>query len=123
MKQTIAILFGGRSGEHEISIRSAKTVISEINPERYDVIPVCIDPAGRWLSPAESIALMPEETQGSFQTRFGEPRREALALTGDATVGGLVPVCEDCGKSCPADAVKVDCVFPVLHGKIGRAHV
>ena len=53
MKKTIAVIFGGRSGEHEVSIRSAKTVIEQIDHKRFDVIPLAIGHDGSWLSPAE----------------------------------------------------------------------
>jgi D-alanine-D-alanine ligase len=48
MKTTVAIIFGGRSGEHEISIRSAKSIKAGLNRERYDVVDYFIDPGGKW---------------------------------------------------------------------------
>ena len=52
MKTRIGVIFGGRSGEHEISVRSAKTVIEQIDKEKYDVVPIAIGKEGNWLSPA-----------------------------------------------------------------------
>jgi D-alanine-D-alanine ligase len=63
MKTRIGVIFGGRSGEHEVSIRSAKTVIEKLDREKYDVMPIAIDKEGRWLSPAESLKLLPESSQ------------------------------------------------------------
>ena len=57
MKTRIGVIFGGRSGEHEISIRSAKTVIEQIDKEKYEVVPIAITKEGNWLNPVESLAL------------------------------------------------------------------
>lgn len=116
MKLRIGVIFGGRSGEHEISIRSAKTVIEQIDHKKYEVVPVAIDKDGGWLSPAAALALFPDSTQEIFRERFGEPGAERLAMLGDATMGGLVMMCEDCGKACPTHTEELDCIFPVLHG-------
>lgn len=121
MKKKIAVIFGGRSGEHEVSIRSAKTVVEQIDHDRYAVIPICIAHNGRWLSPAESVALFPDSTQQLYAERFGEPTAQVLQLTGDASLGGLVALCEECGKACPrAETLAIDCIFPVLHGTFGE---
>src|SRR4051794_39793053 len=121
MKKKIAVIFGGRSGEHEVSIRSAKTVVEQIDHERYDVIPINIAHDGRWLSPAESVALLPPTTRQVFTERFGSPATQVLQLTGDAALGGLVALCEECGKACPrSETLSIDCIFPVLHGTFGE---
>src|SRR5919205_2240299 len=62
-KIRLGVIYGGRSGEHEVSVRSARSVIEAVDPEKYEVIPVAITREGRWLSPAESVALLPESTQ------------------------------------------------------------
>ena len=59
MKTRVGVIFGGRSGEHEISIRSAKTVIENIDSDKYEVVPITIMNDGRWLSPAESVTQFP----------------------------------------------------------------
>jgi len=120
MKLRVGVIFGGRSGEHEISIRSARTVVEQIDREKYDVVPVAISPDGQWLSPAESLALMPEATRHFYREHYSEPGSEKLAMLGDATMGGLVTMCEDCGKACPTHTERLDCIFPVLHGTFGE---
>lgn len=120
MKKRIGVIFGGRSGEHEIAIRSAKTVIEQIDSEKYDVVPVGIAEDGSWLSPKESLALFPAQTQDAFRSRYGEPGDECYAMLGDATSRGFVPLCKDCGKACPTETQRLDCVFPVLHGTYGE---
>ena len=82
MKKRVGVVFGGRSGEHEISIRSARSVVEQIDHSKYDVVPLAITNDGAWLSPAESLALFPAETQEHFRSRFGEP-----ADVGDARPG------------------------------------
>ena len=127
MKTRVGVIFGGRSGEHEISIRSAKTVIEQINQEKYAVVPVAIGKDGSWLSPAASLEMFPDETEKLFNERFGSPSANIFQLTGDASVGGL---CDWSGKHpCLPDdgekqagmlAAPVDVVFPVLHGTFGE---
>lgn len=111
MKKRVGVIFGGRSGEHEIAIRSAKTVIDNIDPEKYEVVPIAIMNDGRWLSPAESIRLFPEQTQGLFRDTQGEASSGVMHLTGDATAGGI---------SFDSDARDIDVIFPVLHGTYGE---
>src|SRR5438045_5414538 len=92
-KIRIGVIFGGRYGEHEVSVRSARSVIEAVDVERYEVVPIAITKEGRWLSPAASAALLPEETRrrlsesvsdaGQALTIVGDPsRRELLRLDG-----------------------------------------
>jgi D-alanine-D-alanine ligase-like ATP-grasp enzyme len=55
MKLRVGVIFGGRSGEHEIAIRSARTVIEQIDKNKYEVVPIAISQDGRWLSPAKPL--------------------------------------------------------------------
>ena len=96
-KLRVAVLFGGRSGEHEISIRSAASVIEALDRKRYEVIPAAIDKQGRWLSPAASAALLPDES------------RQDLSTDTDFRVDPQ-----------PGQSVGVDVVFAVLHGTFGE---
>ena len=93
----IVVLFGGRSGEHEVSIRSAASVISALDREKYEVVPVGITNEGQWLSPAESARLLPAHSVGSLST---------------GTAVALPPQ--------PGAATGADVVFPVLHGTFGE---
>jgi D-alanine-D-alanine ligase len=96
-KRRIAVLFGGRSGEHEVSIRSAASVISALDQNKYEVIPVAITKQGRWLPPAESVALLPPDLRQATSTETA------------------VTVSQE-----PGSASGVDVVFPVLHGTFGE---
>ena len=114
MKRNIGIIFGGRSGEHEISIRSAKAVIENIDPEQYSVVPIAISAEGRWLSPAESARLLPATANGALPSDVAS-RSKPIALIGDTAFRGLTVL--DSGN----DALEpLDVVFPVLHGTFGE---
>jgi D-alanine-D-alanine ligase len=113
MKKRIAVIFGGRSGEHEVSIRSAHTVIAQADSSKYHLIPIAITHDGEWLSPAQSLALLPADAQERFRNEYGAPSEARLTLTGDPTVKGLIGL----GWS---GVEAVDCFFPVLHGTFGE---
>ncbi|MFT3745350.1 MAG: D-alanine--D-alanine ligase family protein [Pyrinomonadaceae bacterium] len=113
MKKRVGVIFGGRSGEHDVSLRSARTVIEQINAEKYYVIPLAITNSGEWLSPAASLDLFPEPTKLMFCGRFGEPSNSKICLSGDSQVRGLTVISE--GTTIPLDVL-----FPVLHGTFGE---
>lgn len=101
----ICVLYGGKSGEHEVSLRSAASVVKNLDPKRYEVVLVGIDKAGLWhLQKAPTIASVPG--QG-----------DVLALDASSRPLSVVPSdgIHDQGKKLP-----VDCVFPVLHGSFGE---
>jgi D-alanine-D-alanine ligase len=114
MKISVGVIFGGRSGEHDISIRSAKTVIENIDRDKYSVIPIAISEDGRWISPSESLKLMPPETQ-QLLNRSDVPT-ESIALIPDTGFKGLAKLdSEGAFRMLPLDVV-----FPVLHGTFGE---
>jgi D-alanine-D-alanine ligase len=114
-KLRIGVIFGGRSGEHEVSIRSARAVIEGLDSAKYEVVPIAITKEGNWLAPAAAAELLPADTQGllSSQTRGGN--REDVAIIGDPSRSGLVRL-DTNGK--PTE--QLDVVFPVLHGPYGE---
>lgn len=115
MKTRIGVIFGGRSGEHEISVRSAKTVIEQIDKEKYDVVPIAIGKQGNWLNPAESLELFPFETRQKI-TQDGEKFSgdNNIALLGDTKYNGLINLDGN------ENFQPLDVVFPVLHGTFGE---
>jgi D-alanine-D-alanine ligase len=96
-KLRIAVLFGGRSGEHEVAIRSAASVIRALDRSRYDVTPIAITKQGRWLAPGESLKLLPAEAQNQLETEAAV----TVSREPEATDG-------------------VDVVIPILHGTFGE---
>ena len=116
-KIRVGIIFGGRSGEHEVSIRSAKTVIEQINKDKYEVIPIAITKEGNWLNPMESLGLLPPATQGLLMDDVGKYPRNAIALIGVTQYKGLTKLQIEIGEE---RTNNLDVVFPVLHGTYGE---
>ncbi|MFN2411937.1 MAG: D-alanine--D-alanine ligase family protein [Pyrinomonadaceae bacterium] len=115
MKIKVGVIFGGRSGEHEISVRSAKTVIEQINKERYEIFPIAVGKDGKWLGPRASIGLLPPELSKSLPDT--PPETDSIALIGDPRYQGIVNLD---GSAPAATIAKLDVVFPVLHGTYGE---
>jgi D-alanine-D-alanine ligase len=107
-KLRVGVIFGGRSGEHEVSLQSAKSVIDAMDRDRYDVVPIGIMPDGRWLTSSDATLMLPEAVM-----RDGD--RE-VALFGDPTRVGLVTLNAESDN----DRTSLDVVFPVLHGTFGE---
>ena len=106
-KQVVAVLFGGQSSEHDVSKVSAATIISNINTEKYSVIPVYITKEGKWLlydGPLDSIG------NNDWQ-KFAS----TCILSPDTEHHGLLRIVGDKVKNIP-----VDVVIPVLHGANGE---
>jgi D-alanine-D-alanine ligase len=101
----VGILFGGRSGEHEVSVISAASVIQALDPGKYEVVPIGITKDGRWLAGTAAHKILPEVLRSG----------ERVMLSADPNVAALVPV-----GDARADALRVDVVFPVLHGTYGE---
>ena len=116
-KIKIGIVFGGRSGEHEISVRSAKSVIEQIDKDKYEIIPIAITKEGNWLNPVESLGLLPSPTQALLLNEIGSFPRNSVAFTGDPSYKGLVKLETQQGEE---RLEKLDVVFPVLHGTFGE---
>src|SRR5437763_2105955 len=115
-KIRLGIIFGGRSGEHEVSVRSARSVIEAADREKYEVVPIAITKEGRWLSPAESAGMLPEATRGLLpETVSGAG--EALTIVGDPSRKGLLRLESDGSGT---SAQRLDVVFPVMHGTYGE---
>jgi len=140
-KIRVGILFGGRSGEHEVSLLSAASVFSAIDKNKYEVVPVGITKEGRWLTSADAERLLQGKasSEDSRQLRAGDPDATpgaALLAKGEAVVVPPEPLRQSQGSSLTpfqtdaraggltrraADrAINVDIIFPVLHGTFGE---
>ena len=115
-KLRVGVIFGGRSGEHEVSIRSAASVIASIDRKGYEVVPIAISPAGKWLSPADSYSLLPANAQSYLPPGLASGSRADVAILGDPSHTGLMSITQNGA----ATAEKLDVVFPVLHGTFGE---
>ncbi|HEY4380148.1 MAG TPA: D-alanine--D-alanine ligase family protein [Acidobacteriaceae bacterium] len=142
-KLRIGILFGGRSGEHEVSLLSAASILKAIDRKKYDVVPIGIDKQGRWLSGVDAQRLLagpeppipamlhalnqdaagndPEFAAAAAVLRSGEelhipalpPHLHVPASPGFATTAELA-------QPSNSLAASLDVVFPVLHGTFGE---
>jgi D-alanine-D-alanine ligase len=102
----VGILFGGRSGEHEVSIASANSVLRALDPEKYEALPIGITKDGRWLVGASAQKLLPEVLKKGHR----------VVLPPDPSAGSLMAV----GEAHALPALRVDVMFPVLHGTFGE---
>jgi D-alanine-D-alanine ligase len=113
-KVRVAVIFGGRSGEHEVSIRSAEAVIQAIDRKKYDVLPLAITKEGKWLPPQESVGLLPASVNKSITP----PESTGdVALVGDPSHKGLITIDNNSGGDARQ---QIDVIFPVLHGTFGE---
>ena len=134
-KLRVGILFGGRSGEHEVSLLSAASVLNAIDKEKYEVVPIGITKDGRWLTAEHAENLL----QGKLMLeprhlRAGDPETTpaaAVLAQGESVVvppepahheNGLMPFQTDAAHLRRASdrAINVDVIFPVLHGTFGE---
>jgi len=108
-KIRLAVLFGGRSGEHEVSIASATSVLQAIDRQKYDVLPIYLTPEGRWLPEVEPTHVLQSGTE--------PPTKPAALLSSDPQQRGLLSLSATAGAQ---GARPVDVVFPLLHGTYGE---
>lgn len=108
-KTQVCVIFGGRSGEHEISLLSAQSVINALDPDKYQILPVAITREGRWIASSDERLLAPEEVISCADQTvalLGDPTRRGLAIIdSDGNLSGIRPI---------------NVVFPVLHGTYGE---
>ncbi|MBC7223732.1 MAG: D-alanine--D-alanine ligase [Anaerolineae bacterium] len=106
----VGVLFGGRSGEHEVSILSARGVMGALDREKYEVVPIAITKGGTWLAggdPMKSLLAGPEAGGSVPVALVADPQDPHLLVLGEGEVGGR-------------KRLEVDVVFPVLHGPFGE---
>ena len=110
-KLRVGVLFGGRSGEHEVSLLSAASILKAIDRKKFDVVPIGITKTGRWLTAGGAQALLAgsgSEAVLELQTAADQPSSPSDA------VSALVPDAASLGSG------RLDVVFPVLHGTFGE---
>ena len=117
-KLCVGILFGGRSGEHEVSLLSAASVLQAIDRSKFDVIPIGITKEGRWLASSDARGLLEgDQSAVARRLRAGDPQATPgakLLHEGIPTLMAPVP-----GPQGP-EGKAIDVVFPVLHGTFGE---
>ena len=100
----VGILFGGRSGEHEVSLASAASVIRGLDPDKYEAVPIGISKEGHWLIGSAAQKMLPEVLKGG----------QRVMMTADPTDAALVKLDGSGGGQ------RIDVVFPVMHGTFGE---
>jgi D-alanine-D-alanine ligase len=105
----VALLFGGRSAEHDVSVLSAGNVFRALDPARYETVPIGITRSGTW--------LLCSVHGGQFPTAVPETGPQVALVPGGS--GRLIVIPEREGSS-PDASIAVDVVFPVLHGPFGE---
>src|SRR5579862_286038 len=141
-KLRVGILFGGRSGEHEVSLLSAASVFNAIDKNKYEVVPIGITKEGRWVTAADAERLLQgkagEAARSTHPThlRAGDPEATpgaAVLAKGESVVvppepqrhGSITPFETDASSHALARrasdrAINVEVIFPVLHGTFGE---
>src|SRR5262249_13485458 len=134
-KLRMGILFGGRSGEHEVSLLSAASVVNAIDKSKYEVVPIGITKEGRWLTAEHAENLLHgKPVHEARHLRAGDPETTpgaAVLSQGESVVvppepvhreGGLMPFQSEAALARRASdrAINVDVIFPVLHGTFGE---
>src|ERR1700680_5076026 len=139
-KIRVGILFGGRSGEHEVSLLSAASVFNAIDKDKYEVVPIGITKEGRWWTAADAERLLQGKAAGEgarpTHLRAGDPEATAGAAVlakGESVVvppepqrhSSITPFETDASvhaltRRAADRAINVDVIFPVLHGTFGE---
>ena len=118
MKKKVAILFGGRSGEHEVSILSAISVYKALNKSKFDVTLVGIDKAGRWLMPDETRVLAHQENPRLLKLN---QEKESFSLVPFESKSQIVAVqTSGTGPLVLTPQAGFDVIVPILHGTYGE---
>jgi hypothetical protein len=102
----IGVLFGGRSGEHEVSLASAASVIRGLDPDKYEAVPIGISKEGHWLIGGAAQRLLPEVLKNG----------QRIVMAADPTDNALIPL----DRSGSGMGQRLDVVFPVMHGTYGE---
>ena len=106
-KLRVGVIFGGRSGEHEVSLVTATSVMDALDREKYEVVPIGITPQGRWISSAQALGMLKEKSPLDGQPEkflVPEPNRRSLvSADGHSAMTG-----------------PLDVVIPLVHGTYGE---
>ena len=100
----VGVLFGGRSGEHEVSLASAASVIRGLDPDKYEAVPIGITKEGHWLIGGAAQKMLPEVLKAG----------QRVMMAADPTDAALIPLDRSGGGQ------RLDVVFPVMHGTFGE---
>ncbi len=123
-KLRVGVLFGGRSSEHEISLRSALTIMSAMDSEKYEIVPIGIDHSGKWYLKDDALKVLADATPnlaalsggGTPVTFLPHPDNRSLVMAPSPSGENLGAIARTGGIA----AAPIDVVFPALHGTYGE---
>jgi D-alanine-D-alanine ligase len=107
-KLRVGVLFGGRSGEHEVSLASAASILRGLDPQKYEAVPIGISKEGHWLVGAGAQKMLPEVLRNG----------QRVVMSADPTASALISL--NGGGSEFGAGQKLDVIFPVIHGTFGE---
>lgn len=113
-RRRVGVLFGGRSGEHEVSLMSAESIMRALDPDRYEVVPIGIDKRGVWLVGGDPLGALKAGISGVLPSDLTPAH-----FVADPQNPGVVPLAGP-GRDGGDDRLRVDVIFPVLHGPYGE---
>ncbi|MGB0123919.1 MAG: D-alanine--D-alanine ligase family protein [Silvibacterium sp.] len=134
-KLRIGVLFGGRSGEHEVSLLSAASVLKAIDRKKYEIVPIGITKEGQWVTASDAHRLLTgESAPPERHLRAGDPETTSTAAVlarGESVIVPPVPSSDQTGALVPFEThastlarqnhvLNLDVIFPVLHGTFGE---
>jgi len=108
-KINVGVIFGGRSGEHEVSLASAQSVIDAIDKSKYNVVPIGIDKNGQWIAGNDPLKTLLAGVSGSPATLLADPTHRGLMQL-ETHEQALMAI----------RLADLDVIFPVLHGTYGE---
>jgi len=115
-KLRVGVLFGGRSGEHEVSLLSAASILNSIDTTKYDVVPIGITKQGQWITSAEATRLLAGDTKPA-PVLLKTPKAKSIQLSACADIAVQN---EALAQQSGPLAQSLDVIFPVLHGTFGE---
>ena len=115
-KLKVGVIFGGRSGEHEVSLISATSVISALDPNKYDVVPIGITKQGTWNVGVSPQMMLSNQNHDKNSTRLAFESCDKASLTCDPSYKGLVLL----EKPKKENQIELDVLFPITHGTYGE---
>ncbi len=115
-KLRVGVLFGGRSGEHEVSLLSAASILNAIDTTKYDVVPIGITKQGQWITSAEATRLLAGDTKPA-PVLLKTPKAKSIQLSACADIAVQN---EALAQQSGPLAQSLDVIFPVLHGPFGE---
>jgi D-alanine-D-alanine ligase len=130
-KLRVGVVFGGRNSEHEVSLKSARAVMSALDQEKFEIVPIGIDKQGRWLVGADPLYALERAAEPKLLNRPPQPGVVQSATPLHVTAGRLPdqtaafdqaeqPLATTSQPASAASMTQLDVIMPVLHGMYGE---